>query len=134
MKQRHEILNEALRIRVEIKQIFTDAEHWNLHVRKPSVVPIDPDPQGQMGNYLRSIEAGLQKELLCVHIQGPDEIEACASLEAADNLAAELNAFFETLHKTEHTPEMRATVQAWPYDAEDHAKDLEKPRAKKLCA
>lgn len=130
MKQRHEIINEALRIRAEITQIFNDCEHWNNAVRKPSVVPIDADPNGQMERYRTSIEAGLQKELLCVHIEGPDEIEACASLEAADKRAAELNAFFDSLERTVNSPDMRARVQAWPYDAEDHAKELVKLKSR----
>ncbi len=95
-------------------------------VRKPSVVPIDPDPDGQMGRFIRSIDAGLQKELLCVHIEGPDEIEADPSLEAAIKRASELNAYFATFEKTEHSPELHARVQAWPYDAEDHANELPK--------
>ncbi len=126
MKQRHEIINEALRIRAEMQQIFNDCEHWNAHVRQPSVVPINPDPDGQMGRFIRSIDAGLQKELLCVHIEGPDEIEACSSLEAAIKRAAELNAYFATFEKTEHSSELHARVQAWPYDAEDHANELAK--------
>jgi hypothetical protein len=128
MKQRHEIINEALRIRAEITQIFNDCEHWNNGVRKPSVVPINADPDGQMERYRNSIEAGLRKELLCVHVQGPDDIEACASLEDGDKRADELNAYFDSLPKTEKPPELHARVQAWPYDAEDHAKDLSKPK------
>lgn len=130
MKQRHEIINEALRIRTEITQIFNDCEHWNTAVRKPSVVPINADPNGQMERYRSSIEAMLQKELLCVHVQGPDDIEACASLEAADKRAAELNAYFDSLEKTENSPELHARVQAWPYDAADHALELVKLKSR----
>jgi hypothetical protein len=81
-----------------------------------------------MARHLRSIEAGLKKELLCVHIEGPDDIEACDSLESGEKRARELNAVFDSWEKTKNTPEARAVIKAWPYSAEDHAKDLTKPK------
>lgn len=126
MKKRHEIINEALRIRAEITQIFNDCEHWNNSVRKSNIAPIEVDPGGKMERNKRGIEAGLQNELLCVHVEGPDELEACATLESADQRANELNALFDSRPMTEMTPVMRATVQAWPYSPEDHAKELAK--------
>lgn len=62
--------------------------------------------------------------LWSIHITGPDEYHAKASKEAAEAAAAEFNAWFDRQTKTENTPNMRATVQPWPFDAESHADAL----------
>jgi uncharacterized protein YktB (UPF0637 family) len=124
MKTRTEIINEALRIRRETKQIITDTQHWNDHVRKPEMARIDPDPTGQLVKIISAVENGMKGELLCVHVIGPDAVHAAESLAAADKTADELNALFATFPKTENSPRMEAVVQAWPYSAESHASSL----------
>lgn len=125
-KPRFEILNDALRLRAEALQIIADCAHWNEYCRKPDERPIDPDPWGQLAQVIAVVENGLRKELLCVHVAGPDEIEARLDLEDAERRATELNQFFDSHEKHHFNPEMRATVQAWPYDAASHAADLVK--------
>jgi hypothetical protein len=119
MKTRAEIINESLRIRAEIIQIKNDAIHWNVSVRKLSEDPIEWDPNGSMRKILEAIESGLAHELLCIHVAGPDELEAMPSLAVADHREAELNAFFHNQNL-----ECKASVQAWPYSKEDHARDV----------
>ena len=63
MKTREEIISEWKRIRIEIQQIFNDAEYWNENVRKPHEERIDPDPDGSMAKRLKGIDALLEKEI-----------------------------------------------------------------------
>lgn len=119
MKTRIQIINESLRIRSEIEQIGDDTAHWNDNVRKPHEERIDSDPDGSMQKIVEAIEKGLAKELLCVHVGAPDEIEAIPDLATADQRALELNTFF-----WQSATECRASVKAWPYSPEAHARAL----------
>lgn len=120
MKTRTQIINETLRIRAEIEQIHDDVRHWNDNVRKAHEQPIDWDPSGDMQRLHMGIDEGLKKELLCVHVAGPDEVEAVASLAAADTRVLELNVAFGRT-----ASDCWASIQAWPGTPEEHAKALD---------
>lgn len=53
------ILNRAMRLRVDIEQIFIDTAHWNVHARPACDERIDPDPDGK----LRRMADGLDRML-----------------------------------------------------------------------
>jgi hypothetical protein len=122
--ERHELITRMLDLRRESQQILTDAAHWNSSVRKPDEAPIDPDPDCDLANIILAVENAVAKELLCVHVIGPDDVEAVASLAEGDRRALELNTFFDSLEKTENTPLMEARVEGWHRDAAGHAEDL----------
>lgn len=67
-------------------------------------------------------------ELWCVNVQGPDDVHAAPSKEAAEKRADELNAFFakgDAAHADDpHWPHLKAVVVPWMYSAESHAKGL----------
>ena len=125
MKTRQDIIAACLTLRTEIQQIFTDAQHWNSTVRKPEEALVNPDPHGEMATILQGYERGLSKELLCIHIAGPDKISAVRSLEEADQRIAEFNAWVFTMRAQQpDLPDMEATIAPWPYAPESHAQDL----------
>lgn len=73
--------------------------------------------------------------LWCVHIPGPDDLYAASSRGAADEHAFSLNEairkFWERHPRTENDPteeSMTAVVVPWPWDAESHARDVERYR------
>ena len=47
MKTRNKIIKQAKKQLSEIRQYFTDVEHWN-STRGPAEGRIDPDPDGSM--------------------------------------------------------------------------------------
>ena len=59
--ERKRIIAEARRILSEINAIFSDAQHWNEHVRAPRQLPIDVDPDGQLAAARKGIEGILNK-------------------------------------------------------------------------
>jgi hypothetical protein len=61
-KTRSELLAQARRIRREIKQIFSDAEYWNMNTRKPHEEVINPDPNGQLKRIANNLDAMLKNE------------------------------------------------------------------------
>lgn len=62
--------------------------------------------------------------LWAIHIEGPDDIIAAPSKDAAEREAALLNRYFASMAKSENDPDLRAVVTAWPYTAEGHAQSL----------
>lgn len=62
-------------------------------------------------------------DLWCVHIEGPDDMIAMPSREAAEAEAKLLN---ESWRKDghEYDPVLNAVAKPWPYSAEQHAKDI----------
>ena len=70
-------------------------------------------------------------ELWSMRTIGPDEVFAASSREAAETMAAELNAAIHRRNETD--PRLAAeflppwtVVELWPWSAESHAKELEK--------
>lgn len=67
-------------------------------------------------------------ELWAVHVQGPDDILAAASKEAADKQAAEINAAFQQFQRragaSDFDPRWHAVVARWDGTAEEHARYL----------
>ena len=62
LPERAAIIARARKLRAEIAQTFADAEHWNrVHVPWKGK-PIDPDPDGQLGRILASIDRMLAAE------------------------------------------------------------------------
>lgn len=59
-KERQRLINEAARIANNIDQMFIDAEYWNSH--HPQEKPLDPDPDGQLSRWKRSMESLLENE------------------------------------------------------------------------
>lgn len=59
----HYVIERAKRLRVEIGEIFRDAEHWNKNVRVLGEQPIDPDPDGQLRAIIKGIDAMLRNEI-----------------------------------------------------------------------
>jgi hypothetical protein len=45
---RQDIVSRAMKLRVEIEQIFTDCASWNANARKPDEPLIDCDPDGEL--------------------------------------------------------------------------------------
>jgi len=62
MKTRGEVVAEALRIKAEIEQLFTDAAHWNDNVRKPGEREIEADPDGSLAKTRAELELFLKVE------------------------------------------------------------------------
>lgn len=62
--------------------------------------------------------------LWAIHIEGPDDIIAAPSMEAAEREAALLSQQFASIPKSENAPAVRAVVTVWPYLAEGHAQSL----------
>ncbi|KAA0888722.1 hypothetical protein [Oryzomonas rubra] len=61
--------------------------------------------------------------LWCVHIEGPDDLIAMPSMDAAGREAAKLNKSIGRQWE-EGDPEITAIATLWPYSAESHAKAL----------
>lgn len=59
---REGILQEAVRIVVEIEDMFAAAEYWNRHVRKEGEPTINPDPEGEMSRTRARLMEGLKRE------------------------------------------------------------------------
>jgi hypothetical protein len=59
---RQAIIENIRAKRDEVRQLFTDAAHWNEHVRKPHEPKIDPDPDGTMREIERAYTATLERE------------------------------------------------------------------------
>ena len=127
-KTRQEIIAAMLRQREEGKQIFLDTVHWNTHVRQSHEAEVNPDPDGMVARIVAALERALFKELLCLHILGPDDVSAIRSLEEGDKRAAEFNAWAERIRVQhagdENWPVVRAVIAPWPFDAVSHAADL----------
>ncbi len=59
---REELVARMRRIRRGIEEIFIDTDYWNEYVRKPSVVPIDIDPDGKLRSLANAFDQALAKE------------------------------------------------------------------------
>lgn len=59
---RQTIIENIRAKRDEVRQLFTDAAHWNEHVRKPHEPEINPDPDGSMREIERAYTATLERE------------------------------------------------------------------------
>lgn len=53
---RREIIRDARRLRVEIRQIFLDVLAWNKNHRLPGEPPIVPDPYGELAKSLAILD------------------------------------------------------------------------------
>ena len=62
-KTRQQIIQEAMRIKGEIEQIFTDVSYWNQNVRTEDEAVINPDPDGQLATLLMGLNRMLEREL-----------------------------------------------------------------------
>lgn len=85
----------------------------------------DPTPGRLDGRH--RYEAAMPVAPLCaVHVPGADDLLACADADAAEVLAARLNAELATLAegKGPGWPKLRARVVSWPYSAEAHAAEV----------
>lgn len=56
-EERAKLVARVIDLRSECRQIFTDAEHWNEHVRKPEEEPVDPDPDGTLVLLIEKLDA-----------------------------------------------------------------------------
>ena len=75
---------------------------------------------------IAELEAG--HRLWCVHVQGPDDLIAMPSKDAADLQAAKINKSIG--RDWEHgDPEITAIATFWPYSAEAHAVALAEMQA-----
>lgn len=59
-KKRASIVERTVRMRADIRQIFTDVEHWNDHVRTANQPRIDPDPDGLLALILQKYDEQLR--------------------------------------------------------------------------
>lgn len=69
----------------------------------------------------------MSTELWALHIEGPDDILAAPSKEAAEERARQLNEIWakaEAAQPSENWPVMNAVVVPWTGSAENHARDL----------
>ncbi|MGE8367018.1 hypothetical protein [Cupriavidus sp.] len=62
--------------------------------------------------------------LWAIHVEGPDDIIAVPSRDAAEREAVLLNQQFASVPKSKHAPVARAVVIEWPYTAAGHAQSL----------
>lgn len=123
-KTRHEIIDDAIKLRENILQIERDEAHWNDNVRKPDEAPINSDPAGEQKGWVKSIEKMLSTELLAVVVEGTDDIFAAPNLEAAEERIAKLNREFADY--PDNGVQLHAKLAAWPYPKSDHMDDLKK--------
>lgn len=68
--------------------------------------------------------------LWCVHVIGPDEVHATASLRDAVRAAHGFNTWWHPRTKDDSDADyvlMYANVAQWPHDAESHASSLADP-------
>ncbi len=63
-------------------------------------------------------------ELWALHIEGPDDIYAMPSKEAAENHARILNDYFNDPRREGYFFLRQAFAVHWPYSAEAHAEDM----------
>lgn len=85
----------------------------------------------QIHGYYKTIDLSIEPKvqvlddsnLWCVHIQGPDDIIAMVSKEAADLEAAKINKSVGRMWQ-EGDPEINAIATIWPGSAESHASEL----------
>lgn len=76
-------------------------------------------------NTLKTMRNALPEELLCVHVQGPDDVHAFADRESAQKYADEMTAWWTSKEPHhENDPQMKWTVVPWPHSAESHAENL----------
>lgn len=61
----------------------------------------------------------MNEELWCLHLQGPDDVHAAPSREAAEHVAAKINRAFAA-----HDIQPSAVAARWPHSPESHAEDL----------
>ncbi|MES2415138.1 MAG: hypothetical protein V4614_15130 [Pseudomonadota bacterium] len=61
--------------------------------------------------------------LWSVHIEGPDDIQAAPSYNAAVKAAENLNKWWSST-RMPTTPPIKAVVELWPFSLEEHADDL----------
>lgn len=86
------------------------------------------DPDNGVAALLKRQQEEIQ--LWAVHVEGPDDIIACADRAEADERAAGINAAYESFSKRPDASELdgrwHATVIPWPADwpAEDHAEEV----------
>lgn len=66
--------------------------------------------------------------LWAVHIEGPDDMRAAPSKDAAEQRAKEINDGYELWAKrpdvSPNAPRWHAVVAPWPYDEAGHAEDV----------
>lgn len=69
-------------------------------------------------------------ELWAVHVEGPDDVLPARDREAAERLAAEINAGWAAYREVRPavpgvSPELRAFVVRWPFPRDEHAARVE---------
>lgn len=64
--------------------------------------------------------------LWCVHVRGPDDLQAVASYADAVRLSDGLNWWWQALPLTEHDPIISAVPMVWDGTPEQHATSLAK--------
>lgn len=67
--------------------------------------------------------------LWALHVEGPDDLYAAPSQEAAEKRAVEFNAWWTARRaagetRSEFAPTVNAVAVPWPYTPEAHAEDL----------
>ena len=87
-----------------------------------------------LGAFLRWHDrtSGVERDLWCIHIPGPDEVHAAPSKDAADHVAAKHNAAMATYYASgatnlEFAPpieSVQAVAIKWPHDQQSHADEL----------
>lgn len=69
-----------------------------------------------------------EPELWAVHIEGPDDVIACADRAEADTRAAEINQawaqFRQRPDASDNDPRWHAVVVPWTYGSDDHAEEV----------
>lgn len=97
MKTREEIIAQMRRNLKEVRQIFTDCDHWNNRVRKPDEAIIDCDPDGQLRRIEQAYTSALaaeEKRLL----SEPDKSPASPMPEEARAAIAGINSTMRQKH------------------------------------
>ena len=64
-EERARIIRNAMKLRVEIEQTFTDIASWNDNARKPGEPPIDADPNGDLRLLADGIDGMMKHEIEC---------------------------------------------------------------------
>lgn len=79
------------------------------------------DPEALLGPAHDALWAA---QLWCVHVEGPDDVYAAASREAARKHADTLNKAIDRMPHHPDDPICRAVVAVWPHSPESHAESL----------
>lgn len=68
----------------------------------------------------------MTRELWCLHIEGPDDVLAAPSREAAQEAAERLQQWLDARPKHELDPLVRCVVEPWPHSELLHTQDLKR--------